>query len=130
MEPSTPQILTINVPGRAVPKARPRLGKGSRVYTPPKTRAYENLIAWSTINEKKLRKINGLLDPPIAVSIKFYMVGNNTGDVDNLCKSVLDGMESHAYKNDRFVKKIENIEIIPCQPSEEHTEIKVWSYNY
>lgn len=128
MDSLTPQILAITVPGRAVPKARPRLGKGGRTYTPQKTRDYENLVGWSTINEKKLRKINGMLDPPIAVSIKFYMTGNNTGDVDNLCKSVLDGMESYAYTNDRYVKKMNNIEIIPCLPSEEHTEIEVWSY--
>lgn len=35
----------VEIPGRPVPKGRPRTGKGGRIYTPKRTREYEAKVA-------------------------------------------------------------------------------------
>lgn len=82
------RIYQFSVPGRGQPKERPRLGKGGRVYTPSKTRRYEEAVAWCALSEG-LRLRQG---DRVHVEVEFWLCPV-TGDVDNRVKAVLDGLQ-------------------------------------
>lgn len=110
--------IKITIPGRPVPKARPRLGmrgKTAYIYTPPKTKEYEELVGW-TAKAAGCRPIEG----PVEVELWCYTKGR--ADVDNLSKSILDGLNGVAFDDDsqvvdlhvykRKVKTDERVEIM------------------
>jgi len=83
-----------------VPKARPRVGRNNNVYTPRESRDYETLIAWQA---KKLPRYVG----PVALNITFYITPGRRADVDNLVKSVMDGLQQGgALEDDLQVKEL------------------------
>lgn len=92
------EVIKIVVPGRPVPKARPRFGKQGNVYTPARTKQYEELVAWKT---KEV--IKEPLTGNVAVYIKVYVKGDVFPDLDNIAKSILDGMNKVAYYDDKQV---------------------------
>lgn len=79
----------ISVPGRPVPKERPRVGKYGNIYTPQKTADFEKHIAalWTE------KYPNTTFDGELHVSITFYTDRAHKQDIDNLTKSVLDGLQ-------------------------------------
>jgi len=90
------------------PKARPRFGRvGNRVvtYTDAKTKKFEreinNLSRRQYVDEIKTGalkvEISFFIKPPKTVKRKYPSV---KPDVDNLAKSVLDGIEGVVFKND------------------------------
>ncbi len=86
------------IPGRPVPKGRPRVGKGGSVYTPERTREYEQAVAWA------VRASRGRVDGPCEVLIDLYLRPGTRGDLDNYAKAILDGAEKGgAFGNDRDV---------------------------
>ena len=86
------------IPGRPVPKGRPRIGTSGTVYTPKPTRDYEETVAWA------VRASRGRVDGPCEVSITLYLRPGRRGDLDNYAKSILDGAEKGgAFGNDRDV---------------------------
>ena len=108
--------ITINQP--PVPKSRPRMTKSGHVYTPQKTRDYEELVAL-------LARIatHHTLDGPLKLTIDFYMPMPKSiktkmtksgqifrpatkPDIDNLIKAVLDGMNGIAYYDDKQIVEI------------------------
>jgi len=96
-------MIRITVPGRPVPKARPRLGVRGRkayVYTPPETKEYENLVGW-VARCAGCKPLNG----PLAVELHLFIRGRS-GDVDNYCKSILDGLNGIAYVDDDQVVEL------------------------
>ena len=81
------------------------------VYTPERTRAYEALV----------RSICSLRLPPgwatagrFYVDLMFY-VRTLRGDVDNMVKSVLDGMNRIAYVDDKQVQRLVAERIVDMQ---------------
>lgn len=110
------------IPGRPVPKKRPRLGvRGRRayIYTPPETKAYEELIkllAKMTVKEP----LNGL----VCVDLKVF-VKRPRGDLDNILKSILDGMNGVVYHDDSQVKKIDAELFVLDKETEERAEVEV-----
>ncbi len=95
--------ITIVVPGRPVPKGRPRFsGRGRRPHTPPKTAAAERKIALIA-RIAGARPING----PVSVRAIFIFADRRTrGDVDNLSKLALDALNGIAFKDDRQVVRL------------------------
>lgn len=103
------------VPGRPVPKARPRFGGGA-VYTPAKTAAYERLVRLCY-----LQAGGECLSGALCVRIRaFYRPGKemlkeikktpteahrmtSRPDVDNIAKSVLDALNGVAYEDDKQI---------------------------
>ena len=79
--------MIITVSGRPVAKQRARTVNG-HTYTPPKTREYEELVAWSCRVAEGERFMSG----DVAVLITLYAKRKLTGDVDNYAKCILDGM--------------------------------------
>ena len=96
------KMIEFVVPGRPVPKGRPRLGVRGRkafVYTPPATKEYEKLVGW-------VAKAAGCrsVKMPVAVVLDIYV--RRRMDVDNVAKSVLDGLTGVAYEDDDQVVEL------------------------
>jgi len=75
------------IPGLPVPKGRPRMTAGGHVYTPPRTRNYEESVAWHG-RAGNLR----FGDAPVSVRIELWVKHPLRGDLDNYAKAVLDGL--------------------------------------
>lgn len=97
-----------------VPKGRNRMGhtKSGGVFMtrPTRTRNYEALIAEATALQYPLQSP---LTCELIVFINFYMENRRHGDIDNLAKSVLDGMQGVAFANDKQIKGL-HMEIFFC----------------
>ena len=109
------------VPGRPVPKGRPRMGRGGRVYTPAATRAYEQLVAaeWMEAGRRRLPD-----NRPFALYAEFVFARPAShyrtkarllradapvvarDDVDNLAKAQLDSLQGLAFADDRLCVEI------------------------
>ena len=104
---------------RPTPKQRPRLGKGGKVYTPNSTKVFEQICKLSYGNryyfdkEYISIKIVFKFKVPKSYSKKKYSeaiegkIRPSTNDIDNLLKSVLDGLNGKAWKDDRYIYRIE-----------------------
>jgi len=96
------------------PKGRPRFarrGKNVICYTDAKTKAYETEIGKLSKNQYSDEPLTGALKveidffikPPKSVQRKYPHV---KPDIDNLTKSVFDGMEGVVFKNDSQIIKL------------------------
>ena len=80
---------TFDVPGRPVPKGRPRLNRQTgTIYTPKSTREYEAAVAWCC----ESAQVDLQPDRDYDIRIWFQVPDKRKADIDNLVKSVLDGM--------------------------------------
>jgi Holliday junction resolvase RusA-like endonuclease len=80
------------VEGEPIAKARPRIGLYGSVYTPRESKAYEDLVAWIS-SSKKLKYKSGVA---LSVSATFFVSPRprqQMPDLDNLTKSLLDGLQ-------------------------------------
>lgn len=92
------QLATITIPGQPVPKGRPRTGQG-RTYTPERTREYEATVGWSGRQAMRGRRPT---TARVAVVIDLYGE-THAGDVDNVAKAILDGLQTIVFKSDAQV---------------------------
>lgn len=109
--------LTIYV--KPMPKERPRLVSGGRVYTPLKTKAYENAVALSWVAKHGAHPMTGAITieltfayrPPASWSKARQEASLDKGktsrpDTDNLVKAVTDALNCIAYKDDAQIVRI------------------------
>lgn len=114
-------IHKITIPGRPVPKGRPRLGVRGRkafVYTPPDTKEYEKLVGW-VAKSVGCRPVEG----PVSVSLNVYAKGKL--DADNIAKSILDGLNGIAYEDDDQVIELLVRKHKVKSKADERVEIKI-----
>ncbi len=120
--------IRFTIPGRPVSKARPRLGAGGRTYTPKPTKMYEHLVKYCVIKAiqdwKAAARLAVLRQPSLPgttgpksplvewprqsryrVEATIYLP-DMRGDVDNVAKSILDGMQGIAYDDDKYVMEL------------------------
>jgi len=83
------KLLRFRIDGRAVPKGRPRMTKMGGVYTPKTTVDWEKIVAAAWNDNYGMLSLNGKL----RVTINVYTDRHAKQDVDNLAKSILDGMQ-------------------------------------
>lgn len=106
------------VPGRPVPKARPRVTKKGYAYTPRKTMAFEQSVVLAYRKSKAggkqfpegvplLMELTFTFSPPKSWSkarredvIRRGMCPTCRPDLDNLMKGVADALNGVAYKDD------------------------------
>ena len=115
------QPIRITIPGRPIPKGRPRLGMSGRkayVYTPPKTAEYEKLVGW-VAKSLGCKPVDGL----VSVSLHVYCRGKM--DVDNVAKSILDGLNGIAYEDDDQVVELFAKKYKVKEKAEERVEIEI-----
>ena len=119
--------VSFTIPMKPTGKGRPRLVGRRAVYTPAKTKAYENFIKgcyWEQCDGYNFK------DAFITLDVKAYMpilstfrkaekeaARNNEikptskPDADNILKAILDALNELAYDDDRYIYKV-NIERI------------------
>lgn len=123
--------VIIEIPGKCIPKQRPRCGKGYRFYTPKETRNYELEVAWAgKIAMKGKKPFTGYLKATIEVYCQMprswppayqaeALAGKRyptSGDLDNCCKSIFDGLNGIVYLDDNKVTRIEATKKYSYQP--------------
>ncbi len=98
-----------------VSKQRPRLGKGGCVYTPSKTKVFENIVALSygnrpSFDDKYIRiRLKFKFEVPKSYTKKKRLeaiegkIRPTKGDIDNYIKAVLDGLNKKAWEDDRHI---------------------------
>lgn len=114
-------MVKITVPGRPVPKGRPRLGMNGRkayVYTPPETKEYEKLVGW-------VAKATGCKPVKIPVAVVLDVYIKRKLDVDNIAKSILDGLNGIAYEDDDQVVALLVRKHLVKDASDERVEIEI-----
>ena len=107
------------IKGEAIPKGRPRVNSKGWLYTPKRTKDYEELVASSYEGDKLTGALGMRLEVYMSIPkseskknrIKMergeiYPTKAN-GDLDNIVKSILDGLNGIAYEDDRQVVEIE-----------------------
>ena len=132
--------VIFSVEGNPQGKARARFTKTGRAYTPKKTVDYENEIAI------KAKQAMGSSEP-LKTAVAVYVYANykvpasyskqrrsdclagverpKVNDIDNVCKSVLDGMNNVVYVDDKQVvslhatKRFDTIESVHVLVKEE-----------
>lgn len=95
-------MLTLAIAGEPVPKGRPRVTSHG-TYTPKRTRTAEQRIGWAM-----LQKYAGLqVDATSRFRVRLLFWTESTdGDVDNLAKTVLDGLQGVVWANDNQVDEL------------------------
>lgn len=132
------------IPGKAVPKARPRVTKKGFTYTPKTTKDFEKLVRDSYIAEFGG---NSLFPPqmPLAMVVEFQFQPPKSWsrqkkkkaidkeiypisrpDVDNLLKGVQDALNGVAYPDD---SQIIAITARKTYSTYEQTRVAIWSIN-
>ena len=98
-----------------ISKQRPWLGKGGCVYTPSKTKVFENIVALSygnrpSFDDKYIRiRLKFKFEVPKSYSKKKRLeaiegkIRPTKADIDNYIKAVLDGLNKKAWKDDRYI---------------------------
>ena len=91
------------VSGQPVPKQRPCLGGRGQVYTPPKTVQWEQQVGWQC---RIAMSHTDPIDGDVSITMCFYRSGRRKVDLDNLVKSVSDGLNGVAYLDDNQVVEL------------------------
>ena len=110
---STMEIINISVPGQPIPKARPRITKFGRAYTPKRTKDYEALIQKhlpdTFIDTPVEVYITAIFKRPLRLKRKqdptALIPHDKRPDLDNIVKAVLDAL-NYILKDDSIVVSI------------------------
>jgi crossover junction endodeoxyribonuclease RusA len=120
-------MIAFTIPGRPTPKKRPRLGHNGRrayIYTPPETVAYEQAVGW--VAKAACREP---LRGPVEVRIATYIHGRrHAPDLDNVIKSILDGLNGIVFTDDRQVARIVAEAHQVETQDEERAEVEIREY--
>lgn len=126
---------TLILSGKPVPKARPRVVNG-HAYTPRETQEYEELVRLCYRRGSGDKRLG-----PVSVSIVFAyempkswpkkkkaeMDGQpktTKPDLDNLVKTVLDGLNGEAWEDDAQVVTVASRKVWTSEESK--TTVEIW----
>ena len=136
-------MIHFKIEGRAQPQGRPRavrMGAGVRMYDPPKSKAYKQVVAAKV---RSYMKINGIemLEDPLIVHLNFYFKPpksytkkklkliedgklhyTKSVDADNLAKGVLDSCNKLLFKDD---SQVVELNITKQYGKEDYVDVKV-----
>lgn len=110
--------VSFTILGKPIGKERPRKGKHGNIYTPEKTKEYEELVQYEYIKNCKNCFLTGGI---LAIIKAYYKIPKSTSkknkclmeegiirpkikpDSDNVSKIILDSLNNIAYKDDSHV---------------------------
>lgn len=123
------------IPGEAVAKARPKLGtvnSHAMAFTPAKTRRYEDIVRLTAVREWKRPLLAGV---PVRLRATFVrgvpaswprkkreaaiagMAGPiSKPDLDNLVKSITDGLNGVVYLDDALIVETTAAKVYGAEP--------------
>lgn len=91
--------MRIVIPGEPIAKERPRFNRTTgNFYTPASTRAYEETIAFLAMAQREKIEFE-----PVRFHALFYTAKKNPSDIDNLTKAIWDGLNGHAFTDDKQI---------------------------
>ncbi len=123
--------LTFSIPGRAKPCVRTTqkqkwVDKNYKEYEVYKSRIKENALG-AMLQER----VSQITDP-VGITASVFIKGKNRGDIDNYCKSILDGIQATKrnpqglIKNDRQVESIA-VDLFSVEKEEDQrVEVTLW----
>ena len=136
-------MIHFKIEGPGVPQGRPRavrMGAGVRMYDPPKSKAYKQIVAAKVRSHMKINGIQTITEP-IAVHLNFYFTPPKSyskkriraieakeelftkkPDLDNLAKSILDSCNNLLFKDD---SQIVGLTIGKHYGHEDYVDVKV-----
>lgn len=93
------------VSGPPVPKARARVVRGGRAYTPERSSAYEKHVRMAGfVAMRQLRLVPFTCE--VKLSLAVYWPDKRRRDLDNIAKSVSDALNGIAWKDDSQVTEL------------------------
>ena len=111
--------VNFTIPSAPVPKSRPRFNKNTgRAFTDDKTRIFENIVSLAYgarhyFDDSYIRiRMKFKFEVPKSYSKKKRIealegkIRPTKADIDNYIKSVLDGLNGKAFKDDRYIYAI------------------------
>ena len=111
--------IVLRLKGKAVPKARPRMSAKGTVFTPARTKKFEDYVCSvaSTVNAAPFTcpvKVTVRVDvavPKSFNSAKRWLAINNyispqVGDLDNKVKAITDAINGVLYIDDRQINEL------------------------
>ena len=126
------------IPMKPTGKGRPRLGGGGVVYTPTKTKAYENFIKACYVEQcdgvhfgDKYIELEVVAYMPVLTKFKKAekeaalrgeIKPTGKPDADNILKAILDALNEFAYDDDRYIYKVTIERIYDENP---RTEVRI-----
>lgn len=113
--------IAFTLTGCPVPKGRPRVTRGGlRTFTPSRTLRYENAVGMAA-------KAAGarVTTEPMRLVCRFYLPDGRQSDIDNLAKSVLDGLNRVAWKDDSQVRELMASKAI--DRANPRVEVEIWN---
>ena len=110
---------TFFVPGRPVPKGRPRVTTRG-TYTPKRTRAYERDVGLCAL-AAGVRPLSGRVGLKVT-----FRVRDARADLDNLGKAILDGLNGVAYGDDAHVDTLLLVRERVTSEGEQGAHVEVW----
>lgn len=111
--------IAISVYGKPVSKGRPRV-TANGTFTPRETLDHEQLVGQSVLFTHRPR-VDDKSD--FEVDVVFYMPTRRGVDIDNLVKTVLDGLNAVVWKDDRQVTRV-TAEVVRVDPLP-RTELRI-----
>lgn len=112
--------IKIVVPGKPIPAVR-MTQRGKYVSKQAgRYLAYKNQVGWAA-KAARVKQITG----DIEVIGIAYIYGNRSGDVDNLAKAWLDGLNGIAWLDDRQVRRLTVERVQVDQEEEQRAEIEI-----
>lgn len=100
MTDGSAERISFTVAGQPVPKGRPRFVRG-RAITPQRTRDYERLVRGVAALHCGRWRRDGLYRVTAV-----FTGASPVADIDNLAKCLLDGIQGHAFDDDRQVSEL------------------------
>lgn len=87
--------ISFIVPGNPIPKARARVLRTGRTYTPRTTQEHEETVRVYAV-KAGIQEESG----PIRMNLHFFREDAKRCDFDNLAKTVTDALKGIAYEDD------------------------------
>jgi len=111
------RVLAFTVPGKPVPLARARAGRGGGFYTPQRSKDYKRTVAghflalgYGAVRHKGDVEVSLVIyrdRVDVGLRLLATVSKRRRGDVDNVAKGILDALNQLAWEDDRQVTRLD-----------------------